>query len=87
LCFLLKLPLGLGSVIALLFVNLEVDALLVNHLEGFVRNWVKPEGEIEREVPGDDAEGMRGSWGLNALDDGAPRRGAMDMSFDGFLFL
>lgn len=71
--------------IALLFVNLEVDALLVNHLEGF-RNWVKPEGEMERVVPGDDAEGMRGSWGLNALDDGAPRRGAMDVSFDEFLF-
>jgi hypothetical protein len=80
LCFLPELPLDLGSAITLLFGNLDVDTLLENHFAGFVRNWVKPDGEFERVMPGDDAEGIRRSWGLNALDDGAPRRGAMDLS-------
>jgi hypothetical protein len=80
LCFLPELPLDLGSAVTLLFGNLEVDALLVNHFVGFERNWEKPEGEFERVVPGDDAEGIRESWGLNVLDDGAPRRGAMNLS-------
>lgn len=85
--FLPELPLGLGSAMTLLFGSLEVDALLVNHFEGFVRKWVKPEGEFERVMPGDDAEGIRVSWGLNALDDGAPRRGAMDLPSVGNLFV
>jgi hypothetical protein len=85
--FLLELPLGLDSTETLLFGSLEVDALLVNHFDGFVRKWVKPEGEFERVMPGDDAEGIRGSWGLNALDDGAPRRGAMDLQPVGDLFV
>ena len=72
-CFLLEAPLDLGSAVTMLFGNFDVDALLVNHFEGFVRNWVKPEGELER---GEDTE----SWGLNVLDDGALRRGAMDLS-------
>jgi len=85
LCFLPEPPLDLGSAVTL--GNFDVDALLENHFEGFVRNWVKPEGELERVVPGDDAEGIRGSWGLNVLDDGAPRRGAMDLSSVEYLFV
>lgn len=47
LCFLPPERLGLGS--KLVGGGFEADALRLNHFEGFVRNWVKPdEGEAER---------------------------------------
>jgi len=76
-----ELALLLGSEAAPLVRGFEEFQL--NHFEGFDKNWEKPEdGEVARgkeRKAGEDAkeECVKGSWGLNELDDGAPRRGAM----------
>jgi hypothetical protein len=57
----------------------------LNHFEGFDKNWLKPDdGEVAREVgneriagEGADVECVKESWGLNALEDGDPRRGVI----------
>jgi len=42
---------------------LEADALLLNHFEGLVRNWVKPDdGDVERGGGTADGERELGSW-------------------------
>jgi hypothetical protein len=78
--FLPELVLLLGSELAGV---LGLEEFRLNHFEGLERNWVKPEeGEVERgnernAGEGADEECVKGSWGLNVLADGAPRRGAM----------
>lgn len=62
-----------------LLASRELEELRENHLEGFVRNWAKPEdgewerGKLRRAGP----FWPEGSWGLNVLGDGTARRGAM----------
>lgn len=51
---------------------MDVDALLANHFDGFVRNWANPDdGEVERGKFGDngdeDPDGTGGSCGLSVF--------------------
>ena len=40
--------LGLGGSAPEIFCAFDADALRENHFDGFVRNWVKPNGDGER---------------------------------------
>jgi hypothetical protein len=64
----------------------------LNHFEGFERNCEKPdEGDVARGSKGkagegtEDEECVKGSWGLDALVDGGPRRGAMSFFSNGLV--
>lgn len=79
-CLLPELVLARGS--ATPAGSFDADALRLNHFAGRERNCVNPDdGEVERGKPGNTGDGGPGcateSWGLNVLEDGAPRRGAM----------
>ena len=80
LCFLAELMLGLGGSAPGKLCAFVADTLRENHFDGFVRNWVKPDGDGERGKFAVGCEDDPESRGLNVAAYAPPRRELVSIS-------